>query len=197
MRLKINRYIRQKYQYSNICVFAASRTGGLLVLVWKNIFALHFKLIFHLFYIHVCLYLDHLSTATPSLWKCSSLPRFGGKLTVGSCAWTCNVFKTLYFPALGLPANFQSIWKCFGIYLFSNKKSTQFFSHTLKMQISECWNLPCSLRSPSSPQIPIQTWEVTVIIMCNDSFSIDVFVDNFTFVMDQKKQHINFKIDHR
>ena len=160
-------------------VFTASRTAGLLVLVWKNISTHHFKHIFHLFYSHVCFYLVHLSAATPSLWKCSSLPRFGGKLTVGSCACTCNVFKTLYFSCK--PIFQQKI----------------FFSHTLKMQISECWNLPCSLRSPSSPQIPIQTWEVTVIIMCNDSFSIDVFVDNFTFVMDQKKQHINFKIDHR
>ena len=165
-------------------VLKASRTAGRLVLLWKNISTLHFKLIFHSFYIHVCLHLDHLSTATPSLWKCSSLPRFGGKLTVGSCACTCNVCKTLYFSCFGISSQFSkriltSIWKCFGIYLFSNKKSTQFFSHTLKVQISECRNLPCSLRSPSSPQIPIQTWEVIVIIMCNNSFSIDVFMDNF------------------
>ena len=195
-------------------VFAASRTAGLLVLVWKNIFALHSKLIFHFFYIHVWLHPDHLSTATPSLWKCSSLPRFGGKLTVGSCActcnhfktWdcfeianfptkkltvgscacTCNVFKTLYFSCFGIARQFSkriltSIWKCFGIANFPTKKSKQVFSHTLKVRISECWILPCSLRSPSSPQIPIQTWKVSVIIKCNNSFSIDVFVDNFTF----------------
>ena len=155
-------------------VFAASRTAGLLVLVWKNIFALHSKLIFHFFYIHVWLHPDHLSTATPSLWKCSSLPRFGGKLTVGSCACTCNVFRSLYFSCSGIASQFSkriltSIWKCFGIaWQFSNKKSTQFFSHTLKVQTSECWILPCSLRSPSSPQIPIQTWTVSVIIMCNN-----------------------------
>ena len=138
-------------------VFAASRTAELLVQVWKNMFALLFKLIFHLFYIHVCLYLDHLSTATPSLWKCSSLPRFGGKLTVGSCAWICNILNIIFFLLWDFQPLFQQknlhkltvgscactcnvfktlYFSCSGISSqFSNKKSTQTNSGIMRVDL--------------------------------------------------------------